>query len=1099
MLLKHKLAATGSNNPDKQVSHDAWNDNHDLTGTPGMGIMFDGGGIAAEADVVGLAVGTIGTMVLALFASAASASVPLGTDVIQTSGYSAKGVGGGQYIYDAAVDAAYVTANPRTSFRTVNARGFRLLYDQPVAPETFGCAGDGVTDDYAAWQAMAAWANARTVVELRFGRGKTYFLNQKIISGNGIVDATFTGLKSLVIDGNGSTIKLPGGWDRNVSTTRNITPFLIQDSQNITIAHLTIDGGIATITNSSAALVPPSYGIRTASCLGVYFNNVHTNSCLADGMTFRDSATTVGGARLANRNVTLVNCTSKFNARCGVSLIQARSVSVIGGDYGFSGFIDEVGTATPFTNAGGPACSFDVEPDNTPTQGNVSDVKTGDISLINVKMRGNAGPVFNAWKFAGGEYYNENVHLTDCLIEANDGVGGGTDMFTLCCPGATMRGCIVDSRDRICYAGWNINAAAAPDMEISGNLFKGRSASSAGFFNSRAMLGGRIQFNNNKFVGYHSAPVSGPWILQFANPYCSLKGNGIFIPKEAYVDLTATDLLRGVQMMGRISSNNSFETDLLAASGSSGTAHVATMYDPATVVSNDRFRGTAPGLSDTFRPGNNTTSTVFAYDTNNAYNSSLATSGALAAAGVVTGSNLNASGLPTSLAALSIVGNATNGLAAGTAIAAASDGQVMRRSGTALGFGALDLASANAVTGDLPFANITQLAGLSIAGRSANTTGDIAAITGVDGQVLRVSGTALGFGTIATAGIAANAVTDAILRQGGALTVVGRSANSSGNVADITAANNQVLRVSGSVLGFGAVDVSTAQITGRLPYANLAQGSALSVLGVTGNGAADVASMIGTADQVLRVNSAGTALAFGTIATAGIADNSVTYAKAQDVSAASRLIGRGSAAGAGDPQELTLSNILMSGTVLTGIDSSHANFNVHVAGFFIDTCPISNSSTAVGVADRFQLHPWIPCRDTTIDQIGVECTTLLNPSNAKVAVYDADATTGGPNNLLFETANLDCSTTGYKSAAQAYTFKKGNTYWFGVRTSSTQTLRAYAQAGTRNIGKAAGTGGSGNAYQVTLTYATAATNPFGALSSGNLAGVSPYAVMMRLA
>lgn len=56
---------------------------------------------------------------------------------------------------------------------------------------------------------------------------------------------------------------------------------------------------------------------------------------------------------------------------------------------------------------------------------------------------------------------------------------------------------------------------------------------------------------------------------------------------------------------------------------------------------------------------------------------------------------------------------------------------------------------------------IRQSSGLSVIGRSANTTGNVADITGTDGQVLRVSGTTLGFGTIATAGIADGAVTAA--------------------------------------------------------------------------------------------------------------------------------------------------------------------------------------------------------------------------------------------------------------------------------------------------------------------------------------------------
>lgn len=57
-------------------------------------------------------------------------------------------------------------------------------------------------------------------------------------------------------------------------------------------------------------------------------------------------------------------------------------------------------------------------------------------------------------------------------------------------------------------------------------------------------------------------------------------------------------------------------------------------------------------------------------------------------------------------AALSVVGNATNATADVADIAAASDNQVLRRSGTALAFGAVNLASSDAVTGNLPVANL---------------------------------------------------------------------------------------------------------------------------------------------------------------------------------------------------------------------------------------------------------------------------------------------------------------------------------------------------------------------------------------------------------
>lgn len=56
---------------------------------------------------------------------------------------------------------------------------------------------------------------------------------------------------------------------------------------------------------------------------------------------------------------------------------------------------------------------------------------------------------------------------------------------------------------------------------------------------------------------------------------------------------------------------------------------------------------------------------------------------------------------------------------------------------------------ANGVTGDLPFSNLTQIAGLSVLGVTGSSTADVAAITaGSDFQVLRRSGSAIAFGSI---------------------------------------------------------------------------------------------------------------------------------------------------------------------------------------------------------------------------------------------------------------------------------------------------------------------------------------------------------------
>ena len=129
------------------------------------------------------------------------------------------------------------------------------------------------------------------------------------------------------------------------------------------------------------------------------------------------------------------------------------------------------------------------------------------------------------------------------------------------------------------------------------------------------------------------------------------------------------------------------------------------------------------------------------------------------------------------------------------------------------------------VTGRLPFANQQQGTALSVVGRSANSTGDVANISaGTNHQVLRRSGTTLGFGAI---DLSQTAATTGLLpysrfSNGTALSVVGRAANSTGVQASIAAGtDHQVLRRSGTALGFGAIALDqSAAVTGALGATN---------------------------------------------------------------------------------------------------------------------------------------------------------------------------------------------------------------------------------------------------------------------------------------
>jgi microcystin-dependent protein len=130
----------------------------------------------------------------------------------------------------------------------------------------------------------------------------------------------------------------------------------------------------------------------------------------------------------------------------------------------------------------------------------------------------------------------------------------------------------------------------------------------------------------------------------------------------------------------------------------------------------------------------------------------------------------------------------------------------------------------------------------------------------------------------AEATIQPNVVTDAKLRTGGACSVVGRSANSTGNVADIAAsADNQVLRRVSGALGFSTIPTGCIA-DDAVTDTKLRDSAGLSVIGRSGNSTGNPADIVaGTDGHALRLS--GTTLGFGQIATAGIADSAVTIAK----------------------------------------------------------------------------------------------------------------------------------------------------------------------------------------------------------------------------
>lgn len=151
-------------------------------------------------------------------------------------------------------------------------------------------------------------------------------------------------------------------------------------------------------------------------------------------------------------------------------------------------------------------------------------------------------------------------------------------------------------------------------------------------------------------------------------------------------------------------------------------------------------------------------------------------------------------------------------------------------------------------------------------------------------------------------------------------------------------------------------------------------------------------------------------------ATWTIDNGAVSYAKMQDVSAASKLIGRGSASGSGDPQEITIgTNLTMSGTTLSaagsiaGSTGSTDNAIIRADGtggstiqgsvptiddngkivadaFEFDTTPTTTGGTGVIIWDSTESAPSVGFNANVLGKLGVDShVQVYNQTGSTIA------------------------------------------------------------------------------------------------------------------
>jgi hypothetical protein len=156
----------------------------------------------------------------------------------------------------------------------------------------------------------------------------------------------------------------------------------------------------------------------------------------------------------------------------------------------------------------------------------------------------------------------------------------------------------------------------------------------------------------------------------------------------------------------------------------------------------------------------------------------------------------------------------------------------------------------------------------------------------------------------------------------------------------------------------------------------------------------------------------------------------------------------------------------ITGAQIIGATGVHAILPISAGGAV--SCQISglaSSATAV-TANNLRAIPFIPGTLVTSVSLSINVTTASAGQNGRILVYSN--LNGKPDQKIFESANLDCSTIGTKTALLAYNFIPGQIYWLCTYFSSSGvSVTQHAVGSLMNI--------ANNGFVFATSYSVAAT------------------------
>lgn len=136
------------------------------------------------------------------------------------------------------------------------------------------------------------------------------------------------------------------------------------------------------------------------------------------------------------------------------------------------------------------------------------------------------------------------------------------------------------------------------------------------------------------------------------------------------------------------------------------------------------------------------------------------------------------------------------------------------------------------------------------------------------------------------------------------------------------------------------------------------------------------------------------------------------------------------------------------------------------AGEAVSVAVTALAATIAAAADgRIEFQQFVPALDITVDQMGLEVSTLQAGGRFVLGIYNDN--NGSPSTLQTQVVSeLTADATGFKSAAlsvdgiggatSSFTMTKNTRYWFAVSSNNSQQYRAIAVGGLDAMGTAFG-------------------------------------------